>query len=367
MRFERVVWVLLSGVLVLVPACKQREDAEDEKATGGRSAPSARGRAPSLDVDAAKAALLAAPWKGVVAGKPALVQFKKSRKADGIWAVMTLGSKVHGCSVSFRRGYLGIATRGRPSSRGVSKLSLSGKLAPPFKAVSGKVSRVHKRGFTESSSGIGDFQLARGDAKTAVSFHRSACAAKSYASCFRLAVAYMRGDGVPKDGKQMVALFEKACVGGLMRGCSALGLTYFKGEVSIKKNVKKAKAYWGKACDEGHALSCRDLGHLYKQAKKHRQALRYYAKACAKPDASGCNSFAWHAAQRGKQLDRALSAAKKAVKLDPKAAFIDTLAYVFYKRKDYARAEIEAKRALSMEPQNAEFKKHLADIQKAIK
>lgn len=351
-------------------SCKTKEDAEDERATGGvkRKARAKRGRGgASIDIAAAHEQLLAAPWKGVVAGKPALVTFKKSRKPNTIWAVMILGSKVEGCRVAIRRGYLSITTRGKPTSRGITRLSLSAKLSPPFKQVSGKVSRSHKRGFMESSSGIGDFQLAQGDAKTAVTFYRSSCAARSYASCYQLAVAYLRGDGVPKDGKQMVKYFDRACVGGMLKACGALGVVYLEGEAGIKKNIKKVKAYWGKACDDGHTPSCRDLGHLYRDAKQWRKALRFYAKACAKKDAMACNGYAWEAAKKGKQLDRALAAARKAVKLDPKAAFIDTLAWVYYKRKDYARAEIEAKRALSMKPDNAEFKQHLAAIQKAMK
>jgi hypothetical protein len=354
---------------LVVSGCKKKSR---KASTSKRIKKGKRGRdkGPSINIDDAQAALLAAPWKGVVAGKPALLQFKVSKKRKTIWAVMMVGKKQHACRVHIsRRGRISISTRGRPTSRGLTKLVLGGKLKMPITELSGKVSRSHKRGFMTSSSGIGDFQLVKGDQKTVASFLSSGCDSGNKAACYRLAVAYLRGDGVEKDAKKMVSYFEKGCVAGMLACCGNLGVIYYKGEAGIAKDEKKAKAYWSKACDDGYALGCQDLGHLYIKKKKTKKALRYYGAACAKKHAGGCNSYAWTLAQkgRGKTLDKALSAAQKAVKLAAKAEYIDTLAFVFYRRKDYVRAEIEAKRAIQMQPDNAEFKKTLAKIQKAKK
>ena len=256
---------------------------------------------------------------------------------------------------------------GRPTQRGLSYISLSGKFTADLGTASGTLSHVTKAGFMESSSGGGDFEIKKGDAKTAVEFYKTGCEGGNMGGCFALGVAYYKGEGVPKDGAQMVSYFKKACVGGMLRACGSLGLVYHTGQ-GVPKDPKKVVAYWGKACDDGHLASCRDLGQALIK-KNFKQALGYQKKACAGDLAAGCNSVAWNLAEKGKgkQLDEAMAAAQKAVKLDPQASYIDTLAYVHLRRKEYDRAEMEALRALKLDPNVAEHKQRLVDIRAAMK
>jgi TPR repeat protein len=217
----------------------------------------------------------------------------------------------------------------------------------------------------ESSSGAGEFELKKGDTKTAVEFYKSSCEGGNTGGCFSLGVAYYKGEGVPKDGAQMVTYFKKACVGGMLRACGSLGLLYHTGQ-GVPKDPKKVEAYWGKACDDGHLASCRDLGEALLK-KKYNKAVGYQKKACDGDHAGGCNSLAWNLAGKGKRLDEALAASQKAVKLDPQASYIDTLAFVHLTRKEYTRAEMEALRALKLDPNVAEHKQRLVDIRAAMK
>lgn len=366
--------LLVLGLLavMIVGGCKKKTRGRGSKRSG--AATTAPKQAAGFDVAAAKQTLLANPWKGIAAGKPALIVFKVSKSSkSGIWAAMTLGAEQQACYVSLdSRGYLGISTKGRPTSRGLTKLSLHTKLASPaFTSLSGKVERSHKRGFMEQSSQIGDFQLAKTDAKAIAAFYKGGCDGGDKLACYQLGSVYMRGSGVEKSGPQMVVYYKKACVLGFLPACNLLGVIYRQGELGIAKDAKKARSYWGKACDDGHPRSCVDLGNLLSK-KQPKKARRYFAQACQAKFAQGCNSYAWSVVDTNKkpgakQLAKALAAARKAVKLDPNAAYIDTLGWVYFKQEDYTRAEIEIQRALQLKPGNKEMEEHLAAIQKAMK
>lgn len=77
------------------------------------------------------------------------------------------------------------------------------------------------------------------------------------------------------------------------------------------------------------------LGDPKGARKAYLQALKL------RPDlVPALNNFAWIAANQGRDLDRALKMARRAVELRPKVpAFRDTLAWVYFARGDTARAE----------------------------
>jgi TPR repeat protein len=342
--------------------CKKKSTAEDEApAAGGKQQPAAR---PAVDRAAAARALTAAPWQGIVGGQAALLMVKTG-SGGRLLGVLMHGKQQASCTLKLHEdGGVEIKTVGRPTQRGLSYMSLYGKLAPDLGSISGKLSHVVKSGFVESSSGGGEFQLEQGDDKTEIAFYSSACEGDNMMGCYHLAFAHLKGQGVAKDPEKMEALFKKACVGGLLEACNTLGLVFHLGE-GVPKDLDKSVSYWGKACDDGHLKSCRDLGQALLN-KDFKKAVAYQKKACDGGHAGGCNSFAWNLAGKGKRLDQALAAAQKAVKLDPRAAYIDTLAFVHFKRKEYTRAEMEALRALKLDPDVAEHKQRLEDIRAAM-
>lgn len=235
----RSAWGLLVLVLVVsmvVGGCKNKRRRRSKR--GRRSAVTApRQPAAGFDLDAAKQTLLANPWKGVAAGKPALLVFKASDKAkSGIWAIMTLGAEQQACFVNLdTRGYFSVSTKGKPTNRGLTKISLGTKLASPtFTSLAGTVERTHKRGFMEQSSQIGTFQLTKTDAKAIAAFYKAGCDGDKTA-CFQVAVGHMRA----QEGKEMEAAFKKSCVLGLLRACGTLGLIYRVGGMGSPRTTRR--------------------------------------------------------------------------------------------------------------------------------
>ncbi len=71
----------------------------------------------------------------------------------------------------------------------------------------------------------------------------------------------------------------------------------------------------------------------------------------ANPDQLGAaNDLAWILAERGAELDTALSLAEAAVAADPNADHLDTLGFVLLKRGEYERASQTLRRALERRP-----------------
>ncbi len=80
----------------------------------------------------------------------------------------------------------------------------------------------------------------------------------------------------------------------------------------------------------------------------------------ANPDAA--NGVAWLLAESGRDLDRALVLAKRAVRLRPDAGYIvDTLGWVYFRQKRYEEAERWLIRAVRLSPGSSELRRHLAE------
>jgi tetratricopeptide (TPR) repeat protein len=98
-----------------------------------------------------------------------------------------------------------------------------------------------------------------------------------------------------------------------------------------------------------------------------KRVLGHYAKVCkAYPKSAQLdNSAAWLAVCCRRRLDDALAYAKKAVELAPKtAAYLDTLAEVYYQRGDKATALRHMKKCLELDPQSDYYRKQIKRFQK---
>jgi tetratricopeptide (TPR) repeat protein len=104
------------------------------------------------------------------------------------------------------------------------------------------------------------------------------------------------------------------------------------------------------------------LGSLYLQKGDMENARNYYQRAlAADPNFAIANAnTAWIDAQEGKDLDIALGMAEKAKAAMPNAPSItDTLAWVMYKRGNYAAAIPLLQECVKESPSSADFHYHL--------
>ena len=104
------------------------------------------------------------------------------------------------------------------------------------------------------------------------------------------------------------------------------------------------------------------IGNLYLDKGDMETARKYYAQAiAANPNfAVAIANTAWVDEQEGKDLDVALGMAEKAKSLEPDVATItDTLAWVMYKRGNYANAMPLLQECVHKSPDTAQFHYHL--------
>ena len=104
------------------------------------------------------------------------------------------------------------------------------------------------------------------------------------------------------------------------------------------------------------------IGNIYLDKGDMETARKYYSEALASDPnfAVAMANTAWVDAQEGKDLDVALGMAEKAKSLEPDVATItDTLAWVMYKRGNYANAMPLLQECVQKAPDSAQFHYHL--------
>lgn len=76
--------------------------------------------------------------------------------------------------------------------------------------------------------------------------------------------AYQDGENAAKNKSysDAVALFEKACNNGNAQGCFQLGTLYEKGE-GVVQNKYKAVALYAQACNGGESHGCSNMAMTY--------------------------------------------------------------------------------------------------------
>jgi membrane associated rhomboid family serine protease/tetratricopeptide (TPR) repeat protein len=115
------------------------------------------------------------------------------------------------------------------------------------------------------------------------------------------------------------------------------------------------------------------LGALYAEHKMYTDAIARFQEALRlKPDLAGAhNDLAWLYATsedlRVRDPEKALEHARQAVLLDrwKQPAFIDTLAEALYANKEYGEAVRVQTKALALDPNNAEYRDHMARYRRA--
>lgn len=109
------------------------------------------------------------------------------------------------------------------------------------------------------------------------------------------------------------------------------------------------------------------LGAALERTGDHEQAVVAFKKALdLEPDFhSAANYLGYLWADRGENLDEALTLILRAVALDPEnGAYVDSLGWVRYRLKEYAPARTLLERAARLMPKDASVQEHLGDLYK---
>ncbi len=83
-----------------------------------------------------------------------------------------------------------------------------------------------------------------------------ACDQGWLSGCENLGLAYLRGQGVPRDPSRAAAELDKACTAGSPTSCSDVGYMYHSAD-GVAHDEAKAIAYLTKACNLGYASACK--------------------------------------------------------------------------------------------------------------
>jgi tetratricopeptide (TPR) repeat protein len=105
--------------------------------------------------------------------------------------------------------------------------------------------------------------------------------------------------------------------------------------------------------------------NIAQKQKLYDQAKTDYEKALAidPHSASIENDYGYMLADRGEQLDEAVAMLKKAVTFDPQnAAYLDSLAWAYFKQGQYALAEDLERKAVARSPSDPTLHDHLGEI-----
>jgi TPR repeat protein len=112
------------------------------------------------------------------------------------------------------------------------------------------------------------------------------CEAGEPLGCLKLAVVYGEGaPGISKDPERSFALAERACKGGLPRGCARVSACKVSG-LGVAKDVKGGLAQLDALCTQGEQAACEALADFYKNGVPGDlpadpvRLREYTAKAC---------------------------------------------------------------------------------------
>ncbi len=111
------------------------------------------------------------------------------------------------------------------------------------------------------------------------------------------------------------------------------------------------------------------LGLLHARRRQFSKSDAAYARALdADPEnAAAANNYAFSLADRGVHLDRALSLAQRAVRIDStRAAYLDTLGWIYFQRGNLTEAESTLKQALDTSDASAAVYEHYGDVSEAL-
>ncbi|HIO73162.1 MAG TPA: tetratricopeptide repeat protein, partial [Flavobacteriales bacterium] len=116
------------------------------------------------------------------------------------------------------------------------------------------------------------------------------------------------------------------------------------------------------------ALGYSYLGLTSVELERVDSAIEAYQKAIElEPDSpTAYNNLAWFYAEKGINLNEAEKLCQQAIQISSKPTYIDTLAYIYYKRGEYEAALQEMSKISRYISGNPKYKLHWKKIQKKL-
>jgi TPR repeat protein len=123
------------------------------------------------------------------------------------------------------------------------------------------------------------------------------CAAGSAPACFEAGLRHDEGSPAQHPTQQNAAraaeFFERACVGGDMRGCNSAGVCHRRGH-GVTRDPARALELTRRACDGKLAAGCFNLGAMLAEGdgnpRDPAEALRLFDSACTASYGPGCTA-----------------------------------------------------------------------------
>ncbi len=107
------------------------------------------------------------------------------------------------------------------------------------------------------------------------------------------------------------------------------------------------------------------LGEAHMAIKEYDEALTHYENALSEDPSNAVylNNFAYKLAVHNVHLDEALKAIQSADRISPdQPNFLDTYAWILFRKSDYSEALVKIKKAFSLSPKSAVIAEHYGDI-----
>ena len=134
-------------------------------------------------------------------------------------------------------------------------------------------------------------------------------------------------------------------------------------QIYISQEQLKDAFFWAQRLTEIQptlALGYSHLGLIAAKLGRGDVTIEAYQKAISlDPDSpSAYNNLAWFYADQNTNLEEAIRLCQKAIALEPKPAYIDTLAQLYYKQGRYDEALQEMSKVIQLAPDNPKYKRH---------
>lgn len=165
------------------------------------------------------------------------------------------------------------------------------------------------------------------------------------------------GYGVEKDEQKALSFYKVSAAKGDRTGQFLYGLRLLQ-----NSNQAAAMQWIEKAAEQGLVAAQLEMANICAE-NKSETAIKWYKRAADQESATAMNNLAYIWAEQGKELDKALILAGKAVNLEPdNASFVDTLGWVLFRKGRYSEALGRLIEAEKLEPENTEILDHLGEV-----
>ena len=174
-------------------------------------------------------------------------------------------------------------------------------------------------------------------------------------------VLYHGGNGVEMDKPKALSYYKAAAEKG-----DRLGQLFYGQCLLDDGNRTAALAWLEKSAEQGQLTAQLALGDLYygqNSGADSAGAVKWYKRAADQECPAAMNNLAYLWAEQGKELDKALVWAGKAVSMEPEnGAFADTLGWVLFKKGQYNEAQGRLAEAAKLNPGDVNILDHLGEI-----